>query len=355
MRKNKLKLIISILAAVCIVLVACVAIIYIGKKTLDDKQAQITALNTEISSNKQIVYVAKTDIKAGETLMDGKNVMEQNIYTGLENKFYMGKSMLGSVAVVDIKKDAPIMANMITTLDVTKDTREYEIAVANLMTDQAEDDYVDVRIMMPTGEDYTILTRKCMKNLQLSNCVFFSYLNEDEIERMASATIDAYTIPGAYIYTTRYVEPSLQKDAVPDYLVKPETIDRINSDPNILDVAKNTLNVDARMNLENRLSGLSNDTFKKIEAGQKATAKSKNGKDSQTGEVAVDETTDGTTDETTDEATDGTDSYQGSTSSNSTEETEPATEETTEIGNSSTKGSHTEYKEVPVSDFQTTE
>ncbi|MBP3280307.1 MAG: hypothetical protein J6M44_15275 [Butyrivibrio sp.] len=267
MRKNKFRLLISILVAVLIILAGCIAIIYVGKKTLDEKQTQINDLQYEIDSNKQVVYVAKTDISAGETLVDGENIMKQEIYTGLESEYYLPDESVGGVAVLDIKALEPIMADMVTTLQVQQDTREYEIAVANLMTDQDEYDFVDVRIMFPTGEDYTVLTKKPVHNLILDSCVFYSYLNEDEILRMASATIDAYTVSGTYIYTTRYVEPNLQTESTPNYVVRPEVIDLINSDPNILSIAKETLNLDARINLEQRLIGLSEDTLKAVSEG----------------------------------------------------------------------------------------
>ncbi len=267
MRKNKFRLLISILVAAIIILAGCIAIIYVGKKTLDEKQIQINDLQYEIDSNKQVVYVAKTDISAGETLIDGENIMKQEIYTGLETEYYLPDEKVGGVAVLDIKALEPIMADMVTTLEIQQDTREYEVAVANLMTDQEEYDYVDVRIMFPTGEDYTVLTKKPVHNLILENCVFYSYLNEDEILRMASATIDAYTVSGTYIYTTRYVEPNLQTESVPNYVVRPEVIDLINSDPNILSIAKETLNLEARINLEQRLVGLSEETLKAVQEG----------------------------------------------------------------------------------------
>ncbi|ADL36396.1 SAF domain-containing protein (plasmid) [Butyrivibrio proteoclasticus B316] len=267
MRKNKFKLIISILVAVLIILAGCIAIIYVGKKTLDEKKAQIDELQYEIDANKLVVYVAKNDISAGETLVDGENIMKQEIFTGLESEYYLSDSEVGGIAVLDIKALEPIMADMVTSLQIQQDTREYEIAVANLMTDQDEYDYVDVRIMFPTGEDYTVLTKKPVHNLILDNCVFYSYLNEDEILRMASATIDAYTVTGTYIYTTRYVEPNLQTEATPNYVVRPEVIDLINSDPNILSIAKETLNLEARISLEQRLLGLSEDALKAVQEG----------------------------------------------------------------------------------------
>ena len=277
MRNNKFKVIVSVLVAVIIILLACIAIIYVGKKALDEKQNQITDLQYEIDSNKQIVFVAKEDISAGEALIDGTNIMKQEIYTGLEAEYYMNESMVGGIATVDIPSLSPIMNDMVSTLFIEKDTREYEISVANLMTDQSEYDYVDVRIMFPTGEDFTVLSKKSIKNLNLENCVFNSYLNEDEILRMASATVDAYTVTGTYIYTTRYVESSLQEEATPNYVVRAEVIDLINSDPNILRVAKDTLNLEARINLEERLKGLSKDELTAVAEGHDIadTAKSK--------------------------------------------------------------------------------
>ncbi len=255
------------MAAVVIILAACIAIIYVGKKALDEKTEQINTLQYEIDSNKQVVYVAQSDISAGEALVDGENIMRQEIYTGLEAEYYMQEDLVGGIATVDIKELQPVMSDMVTSLSITQDTREYEISVANLMVDQAEYDYVDVRIMFPTGEDYLVLTKKPVNSLILENCVFYSYLNEDEILRMASATVDAYTVTGAYIYTTRYVEPNLQDEAVPNYVVRPEVIDLINSDPNILSIAKETLNLDARISLEERLMSLSDDALKAVQEG----------------------------------------------------------------------------------------
>ena len=315
MRNNKLKLVISILVAVVIILLACIAIIYVGKKALDEKQAQINELQYEIDANKQIVYVAMADISAGETLTEGENIMKQEIFTGLESDYYMQDDMVGGIAVLDIKALQPIQTNMVTSLSIQKDTREYEIAVANLMTDQEEYDYVDVRIMFPTGEDYTILTKKDMHNLNLESCVFYSYLNEDEILRMASATIDAYTVTGTYIYTTRYVEPSLQDEPTPNYVVRPEVIDLINSDPNILSIAKETLNLQARIDLEERLRGLSDDALKAVAEGHQLQDTAKNnvllgvqyqatgeGEDYEYEEVGTEESTEEVVDETQKEA-----------------------------------------------------
>lgn len=290
MRKNKLRIVVGALIFAVLMIFIAGAIIYLGKKSLDEYKLQITDLEYEIESNKQTVYVASRDIEKGETLLaeveegadpSGINVMEQTIYTGLELESYISEEQLGCTSIVDIKENEPIMRNMVTELTVANDTREYEMTVANLMTDQTTNDCVDVRIMFPNGEDFLILSKKPVRNLQLNSCIFYTYLSEEEILRMASATIDAYTITGTRIYTTRYVESNLQEPAVPNYLVKPENIDLINGskqDPNVvsLEVARETLNLSARMDLEARLGGMTKEQLAAVAQGHALTDTAKN-------------------------------------------------------------------------------
>lgn len=267
MRKNRAKLLISIIVVTALVLLAAIVVIVVGKKTMDEYKSQLSELQAELSANQQSVYVASMDILPGEKIEEGINVYKQVIYTGLDASYYISADDLGGIAKINITAGEPVTANEVTTLSITQDTREYEISVASLMTDQKENEYVDIRIMFPNGEDFIILPKKQVLNLSLENCVFFTYLNEDEILRMASATIDAFTVSGTKIYTTRYVESSLQEDATPTYVVKAETIDLINKDPNITKIATSTMSLQARMDLESRLKGLTEEQLKAVLAG----------------------------------------------------------------------------------------
>lgn len=221
-------------------------------------------------ANTKTVYVATGYIDKGTELSatgNNANVQKQIIQTGLEAYNYITDAELGSIALVDIPTGTPVMYNMVSALSFEKDTREYEISVVNLATNQHENDYVDVRISFPNGEDYIILAKKPIKNLFLDNCVFSTYCNEEEILRMTSAIIDAYTTTGAYIYTTKYVNSNVQETATPNYLVRAETIDLINSSPNVLTKAIETLNLSARINLETRLGKITEDELAAVSEG----------------------------------------------------------------------------------------
>lgn len=268
MRKRKQQTrIIIIMAVIIIGLIGGGCYLYSSNKDLE--KTKVT-LEKKVSENTQTVYVATRLIERGEKLIsegDDANVEKQQVSTGLESFNYITDTEIGNVAVVDISQGVPIMYSMVTDITVAADTRNYEIAVANLMTTQKENDYVDVRITFPNGEDYIILPKKQVMSLNLETCVFDSYLNEEEILRMTSAIVDAYTTTGCRIYTTKYVESNLQEEAIPNYPVKSTTLDLINSDPNILTKAVETLNLEARLSLEERIGQMTQEEKDAVEDG----------------------------------------------------------------------------------------
>ena len=270
MRRKNLKQKITLygLIVAFLVIVALGVIIFLGYKRLQETRAHGDALQAELDANKQLVYVSNRAISKGE-IIDETNVMQQMIYTGLPVDYYINDEDLGSTLITDIQPNEPVMKGMVKPIEITQDLREYEVLVAHLMTTQQENDMVDVRILFPNGEDYLLLSKKPIHDLNMAAALFTTYLNEEEILRMGSAIVDAYTsywgqgsktenegdgYSGyARIYTVRYVEDNIQDEAIPYYPVKAETLDLINSDPNILTKAENTLHLQARLDLERRM------------------------------------------------------------------------------------------------------
>lgn len=276
MRKNKTKTLIKVVIAMIIVLAAAVAGIFYLKIQLDKYDMALTEAYNELDSKQKTVYVANRDISGGEVLVDGDNVILQTISSNLEADSYVSAEELGSTCIVSIPAGTPIMDVMVKNEKIEKDSRDYEISVVNLMTDQMEHDYVDIRIMFPNGEDMVVLSKKKIEDLNLESCVFNTKLNEEEIQRMASATIDAYSISGTYLYTTRYVEENIQEEAIPTYVVRQETLEVIYESPNVLTNAQYTLNKEARENLEMRLFGLTEEQLAAVANGHDIEDTAKN-------------------------------------------------------------------------------
>ena len=266
-RKKRNRMLIMIVVIVLLALIICSFFEY---SKIQDLKAANTMYQTELSNNQQTVYVATDLINAGDIVTDAgenANVEKQTVYTGLESYNYITESEMNTRAKVDIAAGVPVMYNMVTDVVVDNDTRDYEISVANLTTDQKENDVVDIRVIFPNGEDYVILSKKQITNLNLENCVFTSQLNEEEILRFASAIVDAYMTTGARIYTTRYVEENIQETSTPNYPVRETTIALINSDPNVVTKATETLNLEARLSLEQRLGTLTEDELDAVSEG----------------------------------------------------------------------------------------
>ena len=266
-RKNmQQKMMIFGFVAAGLIILALIIVLVLGKQSLDKGKQQIAELSDELTSNRQLVFVATQDIEKG-TQITADNVMEQMIYTGLPRDSYITADNLGETAIVNIKYLEPVMANMTTPIKITQDMRRYEVKSVHLMTTQQENDVVDIRIMFPNGEDYLLFAKKQIMQLQMGTSIFTTYFNEDEILRMSSAMVDAYTTTGAKIYTTKYIEQNIQEEAIPNYLVKAAVLDLINSDPNIVEQAETTLNLRARNDLDQRLGALTDEQLSAVAAG----------------------------------------------------------------------------------------
>lgn len=90
----------------------------------------------------------------------------------------------------------------------TMDLRLQEFNMILLPSDLVENDYIDVRLLFPTGEDYSVLIGKRVE--RYSNNTIFLRLTEDEILTVGSAIIEAYILDGAKLYANKYVDPSTQ-------------------------------------------------------------------------------------------------------------------------------------------------
>lgn len=306
-KSKKEKRLVFVSSVLGILLVGSCAVGVLGYKQIRRYETNESSMKLEMAANQQTVYVATADIKQGDQLLEGTNVALQNIYSGLDASLYMTDEQVGYKALVDIPLGDAVQLNMIGENDITADERDYEMDVVTLMTNQENNDIVDVRIMFPDGSDYIVLSKKTIRNLSLENSIFYTNMDEDEILRMASATIDAYQTSGAKIYTTRYVQPTLQDESIPFYPVKENVIDLLHNDPNILEIAQETLNASAREDLEARLMSISDDDSASIVSAQDTVSKNQqseleNNKEAQTtddADTANENEVEGTSEETT--------------------------------------------------------
>lgn len=265
MRKSKVKTLIGVVITLSILFVGTAGGAVYLKQQVDENKTAYDKVALELRENQRTVYVTMADpnsetevthIKAGTILEENVNVEKKTIYSGIPDALYITEDDLGKPLINTVPVDTPILSYMIAHDDVSETDREYEVRVANVMTSQADNDLIDIRILFPNGKDYAIVTKKRVQNLNTETASFTCLLDEEEILRMAAATIDAFTVSGTYIYTTRYTEDVNYTETIPTYPVRQETVALMREDPNILEVAQNTINTSIRENLERSLSSL---------------------------------------------------------------------------------------------------
>lgn len=162
-------------------------------------------------------------------------------------KEYMELNNVPLISKVAMKKNTLITTELISKGDntVQKDKRKQEYNMLILPIDLATGDYIDVRFMLPSGQDFIVVAKKEVEIPKVSGIdssdTIWVNLSEDEILHMSCAIIEAYKIKGSKLYVTKYTEAGMQEAAIPTYPVNGSTSALLDSDPNILEKAKKEL------------------------------------------------------------------------------------------------------------------
>lgn len=251
-RSTKRYIIVTILVLILMGLVGfgVYAVVHKQLKTEYDEKLHLS----EEALNEQVRYglVAIEDISAGD-LLTNENVSYIEFYSSQPQELFLTNDDLGKIVLVNISANTQITKSMITNQQVNKGLREVQYSEIRLSANIKNNDYVDVRIGYPNGENYVVLSKKQIKNFTENSPDCFLWQQEEEIERMSAAIVDCYLYTDSYLYVTKYIEPNIQDASIVTYVPTLQTIAQIKSDPNILKIASDYLSEKVRMQLENRL------------------------------------------------------------------------------------------------------
>jgi len=223
----------------------------------------------EQMKQKAKVLLASQDIKAGETLTaEMFTVGELPAENVPDNIISDVNEVVGKVTKIEISKNGTVIPTMLYEEGRTpRDMRAAEYTIISLPSKLQKDDYIDVRINFPTGQDYTVLGKKRVQDLA-AGTVWLD-VNEQEILTMSSATVDAYLNDGK-IYALVYKDPQMQDAPVVNYPVNLKVLDLMLENPNLIRNAKQTLSRNARTLLENDIKEMSAEERQKVTTGRAA-------------------------------------------------------------------------------------
>lgn len=147
------------------------------------------------------------------------------------------------VAKINLNKNTVVTANMFNTSDekTTDDLRMQEYNMIKLSSELATGDFVDIRLRLPSGLDYIVISKKKVEIPEIagipSEGTIRLNMTEAETLIMSEAIVEAYMIDGSVLYTTNYIEPGLQGMATPTFVANEATINLITQNPNVVSEA----------------------------------------------------------------------------------------------------------------------
>ena len=212
--------------------------------------------NDAVNDLTTIINYSLEEKATGNTIKTDKNGLylqenDKNIRIIKEGEKYYktvnNQKQLVEFADVPLIAKVDMQANSVVTLDLiaksdeiaSNDLRLQEYNMLLLPVKVQADDYIDVRLTLPSGLDYIVISKKRIVDI-VEDTVWLQ-LTEDEILTMSNAIVEAYQMTGSKLYVTLYTEPGLQADATPTYAVSSAVWDLIQSNPNIRQEAKNAL------------------------------------------------------------------------------------------------------------------
>lgn len=156
----------------------------------------------------QVVTFNK-DIIQGETIAENMVKKASVPKTTLPAGAYTeSNSLIGQIAKYNIPRNVAITSNMIANKIIGVDVRIQEINALVLPSDLEVNEYVDIRLMFPSGTEYIVLAQKQIKDI-VNNTIKLD-LSEEEILTLNGSIVDSYMTNGTKLYAVKYTDPETQ-------------------------------------------------------------------------------------------------------------------------------------------------
>ncbi len=209
----------------------------------------------EVQDDYGAYYISKTD---AQTRVFQEDATEKFYIFEIDNstmntstkrvKKYIDINNVPVLAKVSMNKNTVITPNLIVQSDenITDDVRQEDYNMIVLPADLMTDDYVDIRLMTPTGQNFIVISKAKVTIPTNNDGTYITdtvrmNLSEDEILTISSAIVEASGLSGSKLYATKYVEAGMQNAATPTYIPNAAVTAQISADPNIVSAAMETL------------------------------------------------------------------------------------------------------------------
>lgn len=215
------------------------------KKENQTLQAKtVYVLNKDIQSGGEIKSSDLKSVKVSSTASPANAVSSSAFQQTNEDGTVSDKTI---IAKIDLKTGTILTGTMLIEDErqLTDDVRKQEYNVVTLPMDLITGDFVDIRLLLPSGQDFIVVAKKKIEipviaGVDSSDTITME-LTEDETLSMSNAIVEAFMVEGAKLYAAKYTDAGNQQAATPTYPVNGEVAQLVESDSNIVDRALNAL------------------------------------------------------------------------------------------------------------------
>lgn len=223
---------------------------------LQDKEGNMvtTRYNEDDDTAELYITIDNSEYKLEQEEETGNYFITRN-----NQKEYIELNSVPVVAKVDMSKNTILTRELVAKADnlSSDDVRKQEYNMIVLPTQIETGDYIDVRLSLPSGQDYIVVSKKEVTIPDVagvpSEDTIWVNLSEAEIIMLNNAIVEAYRIDGAKLYANIYTDPGMQTAAITTYTPSREVAELINDNPNIIDRAKSELSSRYNANQRNNI------------------------------------------------------------------------------------------------------
>ncbi len=285
-KKANMYLIIGVVVTLLITgsIIAFLAVQLVNMKKAEEEEA---------ASLKKI-YILAQDVVSGDVITSDmlkqadvpSSIIPANAITlddiinnNIDEEGNLIEGSISTVAKININSGTILTSDMVQNTDDTiqADQRIQEYNMIQLPTQLQNGEYIDIRLRLPSGEDYIVVSKKkvelpIISGVDSLNSIWIK-MSEADILAMSNAIVEAYIMKGSVLYATRYAEAGMQTAATSTYVPSQAVMNLMYADPNIVQNAKNELlaryqsTVGNRNSINNSLNIYAEDSTSNIEEG----------------------------------------------------------------------------------------
>lgn len=242
-----MKRIIFLILAIIVAIAGIVGTIYFYTQNKNQiaQNTQLVAQNSAIQSQLNAIGTMGTAYEVATRVYSGKEIKDTDLIEVSIPMSAMGESsiqdrsqLVGKAYKVDIKPGTILTSDLLMDVQedlfVRKYTRELRFNALPLGT--LEGDYIDIRMLLPNGEEYVVFSHLKVDKIASDGCTISFKVSEEENYIFLSMLQDAANYASTTcFYALRYLEPGRDTDTVAAYPVQHEMTKWIMYNPNIVD------------------------------------------------------------------------------------------------------------------------